>query len=86
MAVEALKQRYLIMPDPFSLDVGTLPVKQLAPLSLEPEPPFENNCGHDVESLLWLALFMLFFKMDIMKLLRLLRNVYLEMIKVNPSS
>ena len=65
MAVEALKQRYLIMPDPLSLDVGTLPVKQLAPLSLEPEPPFENNCGHDVESLLWLALFMLLFKMDI---------------------
>ena len=62
MAAEVLHHKYQFTEDPFDLE-------DWFSLYLEgeedPPIPFEHNIAHDIESLFWLAIFILFFNKDV---------------------
>lgn len=77
MAAEAMQAKYLFLPLNPGLDAENTafsnymehlklkdepsPTKLSAPDRPKPPPPFRHNCLHDVESMWWCAVYLLFF-------------------------
>lgn len=63
MAAEVLNEAYMVIPQP-TVDTEIITVDD-EDTEVIPSPSFEHNHGHDVESLFWIALFILFFYRDV---------------------